>query len=80
MNQTKPSSLEFHSIKGPKRTRLIEERKKKKLTQKELAKELGVSASLIGFIENGRTKPGLELSLALQEYFGLDYEDLFPDL
>lgn len=75
-------SIEWHNVKfkGPKRVRLIQERKKRNLTQKELASIIGVSASTITHLENGRTKPGLELSLRLQELFELPYEILFPDL
>ncbi len=67
MKKAKQPSLEYHNIKGPKRTRLIQERKKKKLSQKELAKIIGCSEATISHLENGRMKPGLEISLALQE-------------
>ncbi|MFC4661698.1 helix-turn-helix transcriptional regulator [Oceanobacillus aidingensis] len=80
MKKSKPPSLEYHSIKGPKRTRLIQERKKKKLSQKELAKIIGCSEATISYLENGRMKPGLEISLSLQEIFDLNYEEIFPDL
>lgn len=75
-----PPSLELHGIKGAKRERLISERKKHKLTQKELAEIVGVSKSTIGFLETGRSKPGFELSIALEEFFGISFEILFPDL
>lgn len=80
MNKSKPPSLEYHSIKGPKRIRLIQERKKKKLSQKDLAKIIGCSEATISNLENGRMKPGLEISLALQEIFNVEYEEIFPDL
>lgn len=80
MNQNKPPSLEYHNIKGVQRTRLIQERKKLKLSQKELAQSIGCSPSTISHLESGRTKPGLEISLALQEFFKVDYEEIFPDL
>lgn len=80
-NKKLPPSLDWHNtkIKGAKRTRLIEERKKKSLTQKALAEKIGVSAATINHLENGRTKPSLMVSMSLQECFGLDDEILFPD-
>ncbi|MGM8212597.1 helix-turn-helix transcriptional regulator [Virgibacillus sp. W0430] len=80
MKKAKPSSLEYHNIKGPKRTRLIQERKNKNLTQKELAKLLNTSKATVGFLENGRTKPSLELSLKIEQVFNQPFEILFPDL
>lgn len=80
MKKSKLPSLEYHSIKGPKRTRLIQERKKKKLSQKELAKIIGCSEATISYLENGRLKPGLEISLTLQEIFNVEFEEIFPDL
>ncbi|MEV9640470.1 helix-turn-helix transcriptional regulator [Mammaliicoccus sciuri] len=75
-----PSSLEWHNVKGAKRERLILERQKRKLTQKELAEKIGVSKSTIGFLETGRSKPGFDVSMALVEFFGIEFEILFPDL
>lgn len=74
-----PPSLEWQNIKGSKRSRLIQERKKRNLTQKELASIIGVSPSTISFLENGRMNPGLEVSIGLQELFNLEYETLFPE-
>ncbi|MFC7061657.1 helix-turn-helix transcriptional regulator [Halobacillus seohaensis] len=76
----KNPSQEYSHIKGTKRGRLISERKKRQLTQGELAAELGVSLSYISSIENGRNKPGFELSIRLEEFFQVPYEDLIPDL
>jgi len=80
MKKSKPPSFEYHNTKGLKRTRLIQERKNKKLSQKELTKIIGCSEATISHLENGRMKPGLEISLSLQEIFDLDYEEIFPDL
>lgn len=80
MNQLKPPSLEFHNIKGLKRTRLIQERKKMGITQKELAKLLNTSKATVSFLENGRMKPSLELSLKIEQFFNQPFEILFPDL
>ncbi len=53
--------MEWRNIKGLKRNRLILERKRKGLTQGELAKLLGVSTSVVSHLENGRVKPSLEV-------------------
>jgi len=57
----KSPSMEWRNIKGLKRNRLILERKRKGLTQGELAKLLGVSTSVVSHLENGRVKPSLEV-------------------
>jgi len=76
----KTPSSEWSNVKGAKRTRLITERKKLKLTQAQLADQVGVSTSAIGLLESSRMKPGFELSLRLQEFFNQPFEILFPDL
>ncbi|MFX8004454.1 helix-turn-helix domain-containing protein [Acinetobacter baumannii] len=55
------------------------ERKKRKLSQSDIASMLGVSTATISHLENGRQKPSLELALGLQQLFNLPYETLFPD-
>lgn len=79
-SKVKTSSEELRLVKGAKRERLIQERKKRKLTQGQLAELLGVKASLISHLETGRMNPGLEITLGLQEFFELPFETLFPDL
>lgn len=74
-----PPSKEWFGIKGPKRERLVTERKKMKLKQSELAKMVGVSPAYISCLENGRCDPGLEVSIELQELFQLPDHILFPD-
>jgi putative transcriptional regulator len=79
-NKTKAPSQEWSNIKGVKRDRLTLERKKRKLTQGELADLMGVSTATISHLENGRMQPSLELSLELPNFFNLSFETLFPDL
>lgn len=78
--KAKAPSQEWSNIKGVKRERLILERKKRKLKQAELAALIGVSTSTISHLENGRMKPSLDVTLALQELFNLPFEVLFPEL
>ncbi|UQD53333.1 hypothetical protein C0971_15880 [Bacillus methanolicus] len=75
-----PPSKEWSNLKGLKRNRLILERKKRDLTQGQLAELIGVPTSTISHLENGRIKPNLDVALALQELFQLSFEILFPDL
>lgn len=76
-----PNPLEkFRHIKGPKRVRLIAERKAKGLTQTELAKIVGCSTSLISHFELGRVEPNKEMALALENYFGVPFVELFPEI
>lgn len=73
-------SLEWQGIKGVKRKRLIYERKKRNLTQGQLAKLLNVAAATVSHLENSRMNPSLELELGLTALFDLPSEILFPDL
>jgi transcriptional regulator with XRE-family HTH domain len=47
------------------------------LTQRELASKLGVKASHIAYLENGRRKPSLALLRRIAETLGLDEQRLF---
>ena len=76
-----PSPLEeFRNIKGPKRQQLIDARKAKGLTQGQLAKLAGCSVAMISHLESGRTKPGLDLSMSLEQILETPFSNLFPDL
>ena len=46
------------------------------LTQRSLARKLGVEASHVAFIESGRRKPSLKLVGRLADILGLDRQDL----
>jgi transcriptional regulator with XRE-family HTH domain len=47
------------------------------LTQRELASKLGVKASHIAYLENGRRKPSLALLRRISDTLGLDQQQLF---
>ena len=55
--------------------RLLEVRKKKKLSQDQLAKTVGAHAPVIGRYERGEVKPSIEMATKLAEALGvsLDY-------
>lgn len=52
------------------------ERRARKWSQVNLAKRLGVSPQLIGFIENGNSKPSLETLLKLCLVFNIKLDRL----
>jgi putative transcriptional regulator len=54
-------------------------RKKKKLSQMELAKEIGVARQTINLIENDKYNPSLDLCLKLAHALGTDLNTLFWD-
>lgn len=80
MSKNKYPSQEWQNIKSTNRQRLISERKRRGWKQSQLAEMLSVSTSMISHLENGRLNPGLDVSMRLQELFGLPLEVLFPDL
>lgn len=52
-------------------------REKHKLTQRELARRLGVTQNYIPALEAGTRNPGPRLRQSLMELFQCDFEDLF---
>lgn len=72
-------SDEYRNLKGAKRERLISERKSRKLSQAQLGKMVGCSASMISAIESGRTRPGLEISMKLESVLETASFELFPE-
>lgn len=74
------SSEEFRNIKGPKREQLVAARKAKGLTQGQLAELIGCSAAMISHLESRRVKPGLELSMRLEQVLEVSFSNLFTDL
>lgn len=59
------------------KNRVKEFRKQLKLTQDELAQELGVTRQTINAIENNKYNPTLELALKMSRYLGVGVELLF---
>ncbi|WP_281998720.1 helix-turn-helix transcriptional regulator [Priestia flexa] len=60
-----------------KRMRLYKERKKKLLSQKEIAQELGIGRGSYIKIENGKADLQLELAKKLSDFFNLTVDELF---
>lgn len=55
---------------------LSELRRKKGLTQRELARDLHLGASIISMYENGKRVPSLKVALKIAKYFDVCVEDL----
>lgn len=73
-------SNEYRNLKGPKRERLINERKSKGLTQAQLGELVGCSASMISSLELGKVNPSAEITIQLEEVLSKSFFELFPDL
>lgn len=59
------------------KNRIKELREGKKLTQKELATELGVSRQAINAVENGKFEPSIWLAYDLATFFDQSIEEIF---
>ena len=51
-------------------------RKKRGMTQEELADKLGISQAMINYIESGKKKPSLETALTIAKVFGTTVDNL----
>jgi len=58
-------------------TQLITLRKKKNLTQAEVAKALSISRAYYGMIENKQRAPSLAVAKKIADYFNTRIEDIF---
>ena len=59
------------------KNKLEEIRKKKGISQEELAKDLQVSRQTIGSLENGRYNPSIILAFRIARYFNMTVEEIF---
>ncbi len=57
--------------------RLREERERASISQRELARRLGVSASLISQVESGQSKPSVSTLYAIVTELGVSLDDVF---
>ncbi|WP_445506734.1 helix-turn-helix transcriptional regulator [Niallia sp. 03190] len=63
---------EIDTSSTKKRGFLIKVRKKRKLTQKQVAEYLNIHTSTYANIERGDRNPSLEIALLLSDFFGVD--------
>ena len=59
------------------KTKIKEYRAKYNLSQKELAKRVGVRRETIGNLENGKYNPSLKLAFDIAKVFNIAIEELF---
>jgi putative transcriptional regulator len=59
-----------------KRTALIKARKKKRLTQEQAAKKLGLSRKFYGEIERGQRDMLLETAIKIADFYNIDVREL----
>lgn len=58
-------------------TRLREERERVSISQRELARRIGLSASLISQVESGQSKPSVSTLYAIVTELGVSVDDVF---
>lgn len=59
------------------KTRIQELRKKRKVTQEELAEAIGVTRQTVISLENGRYNASLQLAHRIAKFFEMQIEDVF---
>lgn len=70
--------MQSELCKGEKMKNIISQlRKEKKITQEELANEVGVTRQTITSIENGKYIASLPLAFKIAEFFEMKIEDIF---
>lgn len=60
--------------------RLVKERKKRKMTQTDLAFELKIHPTQLSKIENGRARPYKPNQKKLELFFGMDIDTLLEEV
>jgi len=60
-----------------KKTNIHVERARHKITQNDLAKEVGITRQSIHAIEAGKWSPGVYLAIKIARFFNVDVEYLF---
>lgn len=63
-----------------KRRKLIELRKQRNLTQRQVAESLGISEVYVRKIEKGDSDPGRETMVKFQQFYQYELTELFPDI
>lgn len=68
---------DYYRMLGEEISRL---RSSRSINQEQLAEFLNISRPSIGNIENGRQKPSIYLLQQLVSYFGIDLDELLPEI
>lgn len=53
-------------------------RNERKVTQTQMANDLGISRQAISKIENGERNPSLDMAYRIAAYYNLSVQDVFP--
>lgn len=69
--------LRFQSMNSKLISKVQKYRKRKKITQEELGKAVGVTRQTIIAIEKGNYTPSVTLALKIAKFFGKSVEELF---
>jgi putative transcriptional regulator len=64
-------------MEGKVTNRIREFRKRSKMTQEDLAREMGVSRQTIISIERGKYVPSLQLALCIARFFDCPTDEMF---
>lgn len=67
-------------MENKQNNRLVELRKSKGLTQTQLAEAVGLSQSMIAYIESGSKEPSRDFKINLARYFSVTVEYLFYEI
>ncbi len=57
---------------------LYDIRIERKVTQTQMAKDLGISRQAISKIENGERNPSLDMAYRIAAYYNLSVQEVFP--
>ena len=76
-NKNVKSTIHFRKERLPLDNRIKEYRKKRKITQDDLARAVDVTRQTIISLENGKYSASLQLAHKLSKFFGVYIEDLF---
>jgi putative transcriptional regulator len=70
-------AMPYGGRRGVLKTRIMEFRKERRVTQEELADAVNVTRQTIISLENGKYKASLVLAHKIAQYFGVTIEEMF---
>ncbi|NLW90040.1 MAG: helix-turn-helix transcriptional regulator [Syntrophomonadaceae bacterium] len=63
-----------------RRNKLIQARKSREKTLNKAAEDNNISTVYLRKLESGASKPGRDLMIRLEAYYGISMQELFPDI
>jgi len=67
--------MDYFDLEEKQKTNITIERARAKVTQKQLAKEIGVSENYVYILEQKKRCPSVHLALKIARFFGLEITD-----